>query len=414
MMRHTMRGLNSRLWNPYTCKSEDIFRANVLCLEQAILDPVTQVTGIVAIMDMKGFGFTHIRFCPPSNLQKVVSLIQDCFPARFKAIHVVNEPAIFSMMFGIVRRLPEREAPAKGVTDLAGALGFAGDDGRTEEKRITVTKRGLEGVVVPLGTSPDYLIHTVAGVVGLPVVYSAQHLGAQSFEIVINSRSAAAKLNEAGVVTIASTQVPIVPAGPQVTNVTCMFLPTYVRNDLLVQALSAHGKVLEITHATYRSTPTVKTGTRYVRIKMKESDPVPKFLRIGSHQATFDYPGIKRVCRRCRLEGNIRVNCTTEHCDRCAVFGHATEGCTSDSRRCGGSHATVDCVARQSYSSVVAGTASSDFPPLSPAHESALSGGRPPPAPLPDAAGAMAPETQLVAPAPSLCAVDTYTPWSEV
>ncbi|KAM7312694.1 hypothetical protein ISCGN_009599 [Ixodes scapularis] len=222
-----------------------------------------------------------------------------------------------------------------------------------------------------------------------------------------------------------------------------MFLPTYVRNDLLVQALSAHGKVLEITHATYRSTPTGKTGTRYVRIEMKESDPVPNFLRIGGHRATFDYPGIKRVCRWCRLEGHIRANCTTEHCDRCAVFGHATEGCTSDCRRCGGSHATVDCVARRSYSSMVAGTASSDFPPLSPAHEvtpphpaaqtgaptaltkpqanvdpknsqSALSAGRPPPAPLPDAAGAMAPETQLVAPAPSLSAVDTHTPWSEV
>lgn len=299
------------------------------------------------------------------------------------------------------------------------------------------------GVVVPLGTSPDDLIHAVAGVVGLPEVYSAQHLGAQSFEIVINSRLAAAKLTEAGVITIASTQVPIVPAGPQVTNVTCMFLPTYVRNDLLVQALSAHGKVLEITHATYRSTPTVKTGTRYVRIEMKESDPVPNFLRIGGHRATFDYPGIKRVCRRCRLEGHIRANCTTEHCDRCAVFGHATEGCTSDCRRCGGSHATVDCVARRSYSSMVAGTASSDFPPLSPAHEvspprpaaqtgastdltkpqanvdpknsqSALSGGRPPPAPLTDATGAMAPETQLVTPAPSLSAVDTHTPWSEV
>ncbi|KAM7300839.1 hypothetical protein ISCGN_016424 [Ixodes scapularis] len=222
-----------------------------------------------------------------------------------------------------------------------------------------------------------------------------------------------------------------------------MFLPTYVRNDLLVQALSAHGKVLEITHATYRSTPTVKTGTRYVRIEMKESDSVPNFLRIGGHRATFDYPGIKRVCRRCRLEGHIRANCTTEPCDRCAVFGHATEGCTSDCRRCGGSHATVDCVARWSYSSMVAGTALSDFPPLSPAHEvspprpaaqtgaptaltkpqanvdpknshSALSGGRPPPAPLTDAAGAMAPETQLVTPAPSLSAVDTHTPWSEV
>ncbi|KAG0428232.1 hypothetical protein HPB47_024752 [Ixodes persulcatus] len=85
----------------------------------------------------------------------------------------------------------------------------------------------------------------------------------------------------------------------QVTNVTCMFWPIHVRNDLLVQALSAHGKVLGITHATYRSTPTVKTGTRYVRIEMKESDPVPNFLRIGGHRASYYYPGIKRVCLRC-------------------------------------------------------------------------------------------------------------------
>lgn len=91
-------------WDPYTCSSEDIFRANVLCLEQAIMDPVTQVTGLVAIMDMKGFGLTHLRFCPPGNLQKVVSLIQDCFPARFKAIHIINEPAVFGMLFSIVRR----------------------------------------------------------------------------------------------------------------------------------------------------------------------------------------------------------------------------------------------------------------------------------------------------------------------
>ncbi|KAG0445235.1 hypothetical protein HPB47_018017 [Ixodes persulcatus] len=168
---------------------------------------------------------------------------------------------------------------------------------------------------------------------------SCLHVWTETWQLTsMMSRSAAAKLNVAGVVTIASTQVPIVTGGPQVTNVTCMFLPTYVRNDLLVQALSAYGKVLEITHAT-------------------------------DHRATFDYSGIKRVCRQCRLEGHIRVNCTTEHCDRCAVFKHAREGCTSDCRWCGGSHATVDCVARQSYSSMVAGTASSDFPALSPAHE---------------------------------------------
>jgi len=91
------------LWNPKKMPSAHVFRANVLCLEQAILDPVTQVTGIVAVMDMNGFGLTHLRYCPPNHLKKVVALIQDCFPARFKAIHFVNEPAIFSVLFGLVR-----------------------------------------------------------------------------------------------------------------------------------------------------------------------------------------------------------------------------------------------------------------------------------------------------------------------
>ncbi|CAN7942381.1 unnamed protein product, partial [Ixodes hexagonus] len=260
-------------------------------------------------------------------------------------------------------------------------------------------KSGAFDIVVPLGTSSDDLIDAVACVVGLPEVYSAQHLGAQSFQIVVNSRSAAAKLKEAGAVTIASTQVPIVgirtfrppivPAGPQVTNVTCMFLPTFVRNELLVQALSAHGKVLEITHAMYHRTPTVKTGTRHIKMEMKESDPVPNFLRVGGHRATFDYRGIKRVCRRCRGEVHIRANCTTEYCDRCAVFGHATEGCTVSCRRCGGSHATVDCAVRRSYSSMVSGTASSEFPPLPPPGNTTRA-----PPPTPDA------EPEAPSPAP--------------
>ncbi|CAN7989568.1 unnamed protein product [Ixodes hexagonus] len=304
-------------------------------------------------------------------------------------------------------------------------------------------KAGAFDIVVPLGTSPDDLIDAVAGVVGLPEVYSAQHLGVQSFQIVVNSRSAAAKLKEAGA-------VPIVPVGPQVTNVTCMFLPTFVRNELLVQALSAHGKVLEITHAMYHRTPTVKTGTRHIKMEMKESDPVPNFLRVGGHRATFDYRGIKRVCRRCRGEGHIRANCTTEYCDRRAVFGHATEGCTVSCRRCGGSHATVDCAVRRSYSSMVSGTASSEFPPLpppgnttrappptpdaereappAPLHENAgptvpgnapssgPSGSQPLPADLPGSATAVAPTASPVTPKIGRTLTmegHEYTTWSE-
>ncbi|OQR80394.1 alpha-tocopherol transfer protein-like [Tropilaelaps mercedesae] len=73
-------------------------------LEQSIQDPITQVNGICAIMDMKHFGLLQLRHSPPAHLQKVVQLIQDCFPARFKAIHIIHEPTVFGILFGIVKR----------------------------------------------------------------------------------------------------------------------------------------------------------------------------------------------------------------------------------------------------------------------------------------------------------------------
>ncbi|XP_042149664.1 translation initiation factor IF-2-like [Ixodes scapularis] len=185
-------------------------------------------------------------------------------------------------------------------------------------------------------------------------------------QVVVNTRAAALKLREAGSVSIANQSVPIVPTGPQVTNVTCLFLPTFVRNDQLVQALAPYGKVIDVSYATYHRTATVKTGTRFIRMEMKEANPLPNFLRVAGHRATFDYRGLKRVCRRCRQEGHVWAQCTTGYCDRCGVFGHPTEGCTANCGRCGGTHATVDCTAKRSYSSMVTGNYATDFPALDP------------------------------------------------
>ncbi|XP_042146149.1 uncharacterized protein LOC121835743 [Ixodes scapularis] len=103
-------------------------------------------------------------------------------------------------------------------------------------------------VVVPVGTSANDLIDGISAIVGLPEIFSAQHLGGTNFQVVVNIRAAALKLREAGSVSIANQSVPIVPTGPQVTNVTCLFLPTFVRNDQLVQALAPYGK-----HEYFRS-----------------------------------------------------------------------------------------------------------------------------------------------------------------
>ncbi|KAG0445419.1 hypothetical protein HPB47_015432 [Ixodes persulcatus] len=221
-------------------------------------------------------------------------------------------------------------------------------------------------VVVPVGTSADDLIDGVSAIVGLPGIFSAQHLGGTNFQVVVNTRAAALKLREAGSVSIANQSVPIVPTGPQVTNVTFLFLPTFVRNNQLVQALAPYGKVIDVSYATYHRTATVKTGTRFIRMEMKEANSLLNFLRVAGHRATFDYRGLKRVCRRCRQEDHVRAQCTTGYCDRCGVFGHPTEGCSANCRRCGGTHATVDCTAKRSYSSMVAGNYATDFPALDP------------------------------------------------
>ncbi|KAM7313587.1 mucin-7-like [Ixodes scapularis] len=255
-------------------------------------------------------------------------------------------------------------------------------------------------VVVPVGTSADDLIDGISAIVGLPEVFSAQHLGGTNFQVVVNTLAAALKLREAGSVSIANQLVPIVPTGPQVTNVTCLFLPTFVRNDQLVQALAPYGKVIDVSYATYQRTATVKTGTRFIRMEMKGANPLPNFLRVAGHRATFDYRGLKRVCRRCRQEGHVRAQCTTGYCDRCGVFGHPTEGCTANCARCGGTHATVDCTAKRSYSSMVTGNYATDFPALDPGNATCAIAPEAaavptvstvaPPSP-PDAAGAAAP-----------------------
>ncbi|KAH7935801.1 hypothetical protein HPB52_013702 [Rhipicephalus sanguineus] len=41
--------------------------------------------------------------------------------------------------------------------------------------------------------------------------------------------------------------------------------------------------------------------------------------------------------------------CTATYCKRCGVFGHETEGCVEECKRCGGRHGTRECFRKRSY-----------------------------------------------------------------
>lgn len=89
--------------DPYKCAVEKVFRSNVLSLENAIRDPRTQIGGLIVLLDMAGVGFAHAKFLSPHLAKWTVQVIQEAFPMRFKAFHILHEPFYFDAILAILR-----------------------------------------------------------------------------------------------------------------------------------------------------------------------------------------------------------------------------------------------------------------------------------------------------------------------
>ncbi|KAL8578429.1 hypothetical protein ACOMHN_014928 [Nucella lapillus] len=79
-----------------------IYRAILLTLEKLIDDESSQINGFVVIVDWSEFTFKQSSWLNPRILKLMIEGLQDCFPARFTAIHFVNQPwyieAVFKML----------------------------------------------------------------------------------------------------------------------------------------------------------------------------------------------------------------------------------------------------------------------------------------------------------------------------
>ncbi|KAH6920407.1 hypothetical protein HPB50_022187 [Hyalomma asiaticum] len=96
---------------------------------------------------------------------------------------------------------------------------------------------------------------------------------------------------DAGYLAIDGELVQVVPVGPQVTNVVCLFLPSFFSKEAFMQALSPYGKVLTVTSGLMSARRGVLTGTRFIRMEMNAANPVPTYLRISGHRTAFAYRG---------------------------------------------------------------------------------------------------------------------------
>ncbi|CAL1273845.1 unnamed protein product [Larinioides sclopetarius] len=70
-------------WNPETFPLDQVKKAIFFYIIQALREPMTQVNGIKAIIDVKSTNINHLRYCTPSNLYLIYYGLQ---------IHFHNDP----------------------------------------------------------------------------------------------------------------------------------------------------------------------------------------------------------------------------------------------------------------------------------------------------------------------------------
>ncbi|XP_040076764.2 alpha-tocopherol transfer protein-like [Ixodes scapularis] len=98
-------------WNPTVCPLNEYIRANLVVSECGLLNKMAQIAGVVGVADLDGLKMSHLLYYTPSEIKKIIKLIQvsspfcmqECYPLRIKGIYVVNNPAFFELLFAVAK-----------------------------------------------------------------------------------------------------------------------------------------------------------------------------------------------------------------------------------------------------------------------------------------------------------------------
>lgn len=90
-------------WKHKEVTLDEVFKGAVLFLEAAMLENETQINGAVVIFDMDGLSLQQTWQFTPPFAKRIVDWLQDSVPLRIKAIHIVNQPKIFNVVFALFK-----------------------------------------------------------------------------------------------------------------------------------------------------------------------------------------------------------------------------------------------------------------------------------------------------------------------
>ncbi|EEB11399.1 conserved hypothetical protein [Pediculus humanus corporis] len=90
-------------WDPSKVSNDQVFQLFYLIHLAAMMEPATQVNGVVVILDFDGLGLKQVAALTPTFSLRLLSFIQDAMPLRLKQVHIVKQPLLFNAVWKIFK-----------------------------------------------------------------------------------------------------------------------------------------------------------------------------------------------------------------------------------------------------------------------------------------------------------------------
>ncbi|XP_035700620.1 alpha-tocopherol transfer protein-like [Folsomia candida] len=95
-------------WDPAKMSLLEASKADFCSMDTVTSRQLTQLHGVVFVLDLAGLALSHVQSCTPFNLKTVINL-SDGYPMKIKGIHFVNHPYIFNTVHSVAKMFMKKK-----------------------------------------------------------------------------------------------------------------------------------------------------------------------------------------------------------------------------------------------------------------------------------------------------------------